>query len=100
LIATPYAFSYDLAAIAVPVAFLVADQLRHGLLRGEQTVLLALFGGLVAALVVFQDPPEGLTFGSLPLGPVLVIPLLVLVVRRLSWGALQTIRFWPLRHFA
>jgi arabinofuranan 3-O-arabinosyltransferase len=89
LIATPYAFSYDLAAIAVPVAFLVADQLRHGLLRGEQTVLLALFGGLLAALVVFQDPPEGLTFGSLPLGPVLVIPLLALVVRRLSWGDLQ-----------
>jgi hypothetical protein len=38
---------------------------------------------------VFQDPPEGLTFGSLPLGPVLVIPLLALVVRRLSWGDLQ-----------
>ncbi len=50
LIATPYAFAYDLAAIAVPVAFLAQDQIDRGLLRGEQTTLLALFA---ASLVVF-----------------------------------------------
>jgi Glycosyltransferase family 87 len=43
LIATPYAFGYDLAAIAIPVAFLASDQIRSGLLRGEQTTLLVLF---------------------------------------------------------
>jgi hypothetical protein len=34
LVATPYAFAYDLAAIAVPVAFLAKDQIACGLLRG------------------------------------------------------------------
>src|SRR5215831_1087215 len=38
LIATPYAFAYDMAAIAIPAALLAADQLRHGLLRGDQTI--------------------------------------------------------------
>ncbi|TMK32641.1 MAG: hypothetical protein E6G69_05795, partial [Alphaproteobacteria bacterium] len=33
LIATPYAFSYDMAALAIPVAFVARDQLRDGLLR-------------------------------------------------------------------
>ena len=59
LIATPYAFAYDLAAIAVPVAFLAKDQIGYGLLRGEQTILLALF---VASLCVFpgagQSAPD------------------------------------------
>jgi hypothetical protein len=32
-----YAFAYDMAAIAIPAAFLAADQLRQGLLRGDQT---------------------------------------------------------------
>ena len=36
LIATPYAFAYDMAAIAIPVAFLVKDQIGFGMLRGEQ----------------------------------------------------------------
>src|SRR5205823_13492248 len=43
LMASPYAFAYDLAAIAIPVAFLASDQIRCGLLRGEQTTLIALF---------------------------------------------------------
>ena len=38
LIATPYAFAYDMAAIAIPAAFLATEQLRHGLLRGDQAV--------------------------------------------------------------
>ena len=47
LIATPYAFAYDLAAIAIPVAFLASDQIRCGLLRGEQTIMIALFGAIL-----------------------------------------------------
>src|SRR6266513_3117276 len=53
LIAPPYAHIYDLAIVAVPVAFLADDQLHHGLLRGEQTTLLALFAVALASMVVF-----------------------------------------------
>jgi arabinofuranan 3-O-arabinosyltransferase len=82
LIATPYAFAYDLAAIAVPIAFLASDQIRCGLLRGEQTILLALFGTVLAVLVIFADRPVGTTFGSVPLGPVVMITLLGIALRR------------------
>src|SRR5262249_6032333 len=68
LVATPYAFAYDLAAIAIPVAFLASDQIRCGLLRGEQTVMLTMFGAVLAVLVIFADRPVGTTFGSIPLG--------------------------------
>lgn len=82
LIATPYAFAYDLAAIAIPVAFLAKDQIHHGLLRGEQTIMLALFAAVLSSLVVFADRPVGTTFGSLPLAPVVMITLLGIAVRR------------------
>ena len=82
LIATPYAFAYDMAALAIPVAFLASDQIRCGLLRGEQTILIVLFGAILAALVVFQDRPGGLTFGSIPLGPAVTITLLGVILRR------------------
>jgi hypothetical protein len=76
-LATPYACAYDFAALAIPVAFLAADQMRYGLLRGEQTVLLALFGASLAILV---------STGILPLGPFIVIALLVLILRRVLSG--------------
>jgi hypothetical protein len=82
LIATPYAFAYDLAAVAVPIAFLASDQMRCGLLRGEQTILLALFGAVLTVLVIFADRPVGTTFGSIPLGPVVMITVLGVVLRR------------------
>lgn len=83
LIATPYAFSYDMAALAIPVAFLASDQLRHGPLRGEQAIVLAMFGMVVAALFGFGDSPGRLNFGSVPLGPLIAIALLVLILRRI-----------------
>src|SRR5207245_938466 len=82
LIATPYVFSYDLVAIAIPTAFLAKDQIRCGFLRGEQTVMLALFGAILAILVIFRDPPVGITFGSIPIGPVVMITLLGMILRR------------------
>jgi arabinofuranan 3-O-arabinosyltransferase len=82
LIATPYAFAYDLAAIAIPIAFLANDQMRCGLLRGEQTTLLAMFGTVLAVLVIFADRPVGTTFGGVPLGPVVVITFLGVGLRR------------------
>jgi arabinofuranan 3-O-arabinosyltransferase len=73
LIATPYAFDYDLAAIAVPVAFLAKDQIRRGLLRGEQTIAVVLF---IASLTIL---PAG---GRIPVGALILLTLVYLILRR------------------
>jgi len=83
LIATPYAFAYDLAAIAIPVAFLAKDQISRGLLRGEQAVAAALFGAALAVLITFGDRPGGITFGSAPVGTLVAITLFGVIVRRI-----------------
>jgi arabinofuranan 3-O-arabinosyltransferase len=75
-IATPYAHAYDLAAIAIPVAFLASDQLRSGLLRGEQTIAIALFG---ASLLVLA------TYGRTPIGPFVIVLLLWVTLRRIRY---------------
>jgi arabinofuranan 3-O-arabinosyltransferase len=73
LIATPYAFATDLAAIVIPAAFLAKDQIRYGVLANEQVILLVLFG---ASFIILA------THGSTPLGPVVMIALLCLILRR------------------
>jgi hypothetical protein len=82
LVATPYAFAYDLAALAIPVAFLARDQISYGMLKGEQTIMVALFGAALAALVVFGDSAERVTFGSVPLGPIVMMTLLGMILHR------------------
>lgn len=73
LIAAPHVLAYDLAAIVIPVAFLASDQIRYGLLRGEQTTMIALF---VASLAVIP------TAGKAPVGAVMLVTLLCLILRR------------------
>lgn len=73
LIATHHALAYDLAAIAIPVAFLASDQIECGLLRGEQTTMIALF---VVSLAVIP------TAGRAPVGAVILVTLLCLILRR------------------
>jgi arabinofuranan 3-O-arabinosyltransferase len=73
LIATPYAFGYDLAVIALPCAFLASDQIDHGVLRGEQMVTLALF---IAGLSILP------TAGGAPVGALIVLALLCVILRR------------------
>jgi hypothetical protein len=73
LIATPYALAYDLAALAIPVAFLARDQIDDGLLRGEQTILLGLFAASCAVLA---------TAGRVPVGGAIVLGVLGLILRR------------------
>jgi arabinofuranan 3-O-arabinosyltransferase len=73
LIATPYAFGYDLAAIAIPVAFLASDQLRFGLLRGEQTAL------LISFTVSLSIIPAA---GRAPVGALALLVLYFLIMRR------------------
>jgi hypothetical protein len=82
LIATPYAFAYDMAAIAAPAAFLASDQMRHGFLRGEQAIVMALFGASLAVLVAFGDRPGGITFGSTPIGPLVAMTLMGVIITR------------------
>jgi arabinofuranan 3-O-arabinosyltransferase len=78
LLATPYSHAYDMAALVIPVAFLAIDQMRCGLLRGEQTIAIALFG------VSFSVFP---TFGRLPIGPLITLSLLFLILRRIFCDA-------------
>ena len=73
LLTTPYAFAYDFVTLAIPVAFLAADQLRYGVLPGEKSTLLALFG---LSLIIL------LSLGSVPLGAVIIISLLLVIARR------------------
>jgi len=73
LIATPRLFAYDIAAIAIPVAFLAKDQRYWGALMGEQTIALALF---VAGLCIIP------TAGRAPVGALILITLLCLILRR------------------
>ncbi len=72
-LATPYVFAYDMAAVAVAVAFLASDQMRGAMLRGEQTILAALFA---ASLGIY------LFTAFVPIGPILIITLLAVILRR------------------
>jgi arabinofuranan 3-O-arabinosyltransferase len=73
LCATPKVLAYDLAAVAIPIAFLAQDQLRRGLLRGEQTIALVSFA---ASLSVIP------TVGRAPVGAAILLTLLCLILRR------------------
>jgi hypothetical protein len=66
LLATPYAFAYDMAAIVVPAALLASDQLRRGLLGAEKTAWIVLFGAPLAVLATLGDNAGGTTFGGTP----------------------------------
>jgi arabinofuranan 3-O-arabinosyltransferase len=78
LAVTPYAFAYDFAALAIPVAFLAKDQIASGSLKGEQAVLVWICFGLVVIVLPINVPP---------LGPAMVAALIVLIVRRMIWHA-------------
>jgi arabinofuranan 3-O-arabinosyltransferase len=74
LIATPAAFVYDVAAISIPIAFLAKDQISYGVMRGEQTALLAMFAAGLATIP---------TSGRAPIGGLVLIALLLLIGRRI-----------------
>jgi hypothetical protein len=73
LMATPWASACDMAAVVVPIAFLAKDQMECGLMRGEQTCMIALFGASVLILV---------SLGGAPIGAFLMATLLVVILRR------------------
>ena len=82
LIATPYAFAYDMAAIVVPAAFLATDQLCRGLLRGEQSIWIILFSAPLIVLITLGDNVGGPTFGGTPISLLTVIALFCVILRR------------------
>ena len=82
LLATPYAFAYDMAALVIPAAFLARDQLQSGLLVVDKTFWIILFGVPLAALVSLGDNVGGPTFGGTPVGLFAAILLLGMILRR------------------
>jgi hypothetical protein len=85
LIATPYAFMYDMAGLMIPTAFLAQDQIGHGWTRGEAVVAVGLFGATLTLLVVFRDTPGGITFGSTPIGVCVALVLSGVILRRIAY---------------
>jgi len=82
LVATPYAFAYDMAALGIPAAFLARDQLSRGLQIGDKTFWIILFGVPLAVLVSLGDNIGGPTFGGTPVGLFTAILLLGMILRR------------------
>jgi hypothetical protein len=82
LLATPYAFAYDMAAIVIPASFLATDQLSRGLLQGEKTMWIVLFGAPLAVLVTLGDNAGGLTFGGTPVCLFAAFILFCVILRR------------------
>ena len=82
LLATPYAFAYDMAALVIPAAFLASDQLERGVLLGEKTTWIALFGIPLAVLLTLGDKVGGPTFGGTPVSLFAVMLLLGAILRR------------------
>jgi hypothetical protein len=82
LLAAPHVFTYDVAAIVIPAAFLAADQLHRGLLRGDKAIWIVLFGVPLAVLVTLGDNAHGPTFSSTPVSLLTTIALLAVILRR------------------
>ena len=82
LLATPYAFAYDTAAIVIPAAFLATDQLNRGLLPGEKAIWIVLFVAPLAVLLTLGDNAGGTTFGGTPVSLFAVTMLLAVMLYR------------------
>jgi arabinofuranan 3-O-arabinosyltransferase len=77
LTATPYMLAYDLTALSVPTAFLVADSLAHGFRPGERFVLTGCF---LALFLCF----------NFAVGPIVLLALMGLVVKRVRHATNMT----------
>jgi Glycosyltransferase family 87 len=92
LLATPYAFAYDMAAIVIPAAFLASDQLRRGLLWGEKAMWIVLFGAPLALLVTLGDNAGQTTFGGTPISLLTTLTLLgVILCRALATASMPSL---------
>jgi arabinofuranan 3-O-arabinosyltransferase len=87
LLATPYAFAYDMAAIVIPAAFLASDQLKRGLLHGEKTMWIVMFGAPLVVLATLGDNAGGTTFGGTPICLFAAFMLFFVILRRALRGS-------------
>jgi len=85
-IVTPYVLFYDLAGLAVPIAFLIRHGLATGFLRGERTLL--------ACLPLITIPLPWL--GVMPLGLVTALTLMGAVIAHQRESGLLMLRPRPL----
>jgi hypothetical protein len=67
-----------------PDASLARDQIHHGFLRAEQSIAIVLLTLTFAVLLAFGDRQGRVTFGNVPLGPIVLIALVTLVLRRVA----------------
>lgn len=79
---SPYVFLYDLAWLALSIAWLALDGIRHGWLRGDREVLVVAW--LLPMLMVVQT----MTFLIVPVGPLVLCSLLWITVRRVRAGSM------------
>jgi arabinofuranan 3-O-arabinosyltransferase len=84
LIASPYAFMYDMAGLMIPAAFLARDQIACGSRRGEWAIGIGLFAAALALLFIFRDSPGGTTFGSTPVGILAALTLSGVILWRIA----------------
>lgn len=77
---SPYFLDYDLTVMAIPLAWLLVEELRRGFLPWEKAVLVA---GFVLPLVA----RDLALFAGVPLGPVVMIALLFACARAAVWRA-------------
>ncbi len=82
LLMTPFALEYDLAILAVPLAWLLARGMREGFLPCEKSVMAAAY-----FLPVFAQPV--LVHAGLPPAPPILAAVFVLVVRRIRRGGVD-----------
>lgn len=75
LLVTPYVFDYDLVLLAVPLALIAREGLRHGWLAGEREVL------VIAWLTPLLAPVIAHATGFQP-GPLALLALFAVALRR------------------
>ena len=79
MLATPFAFDYDLAVLAVPVAFLGAEGLRTGFRPGEIELMVCAWVAPLAAPAIAE-------WTHVSLMPALLVALVVVAARRGAEG--------------
>jgi len=79
---SPYAYDYDLAWLAFPIAWLAVDGLRNGWLRGEREALVAAW-----LMPLLMSPIAGAL--KFQIGPLVLCSLLWITVRRANAASMM-----------
>jgi hypothetical protein len=80
ILTTPYVFDYDLALLALPIAWLAMEGVRTGFARWEREILVAAWLTPLIAVAIAEK-------FSVQLAPLVLFALLALVVRRARTAA-------------